>query len=282
MSSYEPDEEEFLYDGQHLTVLRGQHPGNFYCAHAFFLAQRFASQPDSSILKDEQGYPMTGFVHTPRGEEHKHEQLVAQIEWVLTRVLRGLLFRALRMTKDPIRIAVTGFGPFEDQQGDAVPHNVTGEFVSAPSRLRGALFGALPDLNAPKQPGLEVPEPLSPDDTVIAHQVYDPSYRLGRPVLLMGRVLPVDTHALSDDPQVSLTGLLQAFRPHIWVGLGVRKRGMPEFVIEEVSDDSGLTLLPAPRHSGDHQPTTGHPLNRAAARAFAQGVLELGGYSHDA
>ncbi len=281
MQAYEPDEEEFLYDGRAITVLRGQHPGDFYCAHVFFLAQSYAFRANTSVLRDEQGFPLVGLVHSPRGEEHKHELLVAHIEWVVARVLRGMITRALRMTKDPLRIALTGFGPFEDQDGYGVPHNVTGEFVSAPDRLRETLTGALPDLLAPKQPELRIPDPLGPDDVVVGTQIYDPHYRLGRPVSLLGRVLSVDAHALGDDRESGITGLLEGYAPHVFIGLGVRLRGSPEFVIEEVSDNSGLALLPEPHHNPELTATTGHPLNRAAARAFARGVQELGGHGDD-
>lgn len=281
MDDYEPDEEEFLYDGRRITVLRGQHPGSFYGAHAFFLAQSYAFRAASSILEDEHGFPMLGLIHTPRGEEHKHEPLVAQIEWVVTRVLRGLITRAIRITKEPLRIALTGFGPFEDQQGVPVPHNVTSEFAAAPERLRGALLGALPDILAPKPTGLELPQPIGPDDVVVGTQIYDPHYAYSRPIHLLSRVLSVDEHALSNDPASGLVGLLETFSPHLYLALAVRPRGAPEFLIEEVSDNSGLALLPTPHHNPELSPTTGHPLNRAFARAFTRGVQELGGYRND-
>ncbi|MEL6546457.1 MAG: hypothetical protein AAFQ82_17655, partial [Myxococcota bacterium] len=215
-----------------------------------------------------------------RGEEHRHDALMLQIEWVIIRILRGLIVRAIRATKEPIRIVLTGFGPFEDQRGHAVPNNVTDEFVSSPSRLRGLLRGALPDISAPNQPKFIWPEPFGQDDVVVGSHVYDPHYRLGRPITLFGRTLPVDTHALSEEREAGLPGLLSAVSPHIYIGLGVRRRGAPEFVVEEVSDNSGLTLNPSPHHSKDTSPTEGHPLNRAAARAFAQGLQELGGYRY--
>ncbi|MEM6731321.1 MAG: hypothetical protein AAF658_07175 [Myxococcota bacterium] len=283
MSDDQPeiDEEGFLYDGQRITVLRGQHPNNFYSAHAFFLAQRFAYGETNSILRDEHDYPMLGLLRVPRGEEHNHESVLAQIEWVLARILRGLINRALRMSNEPLRIALSGFGPFEDQSGVQIPHNVTGEFAAAHGRLRSTLRTALPDKLAPVDANEKSQELASPHDLAVPVRVYDPDFRLGRPVTVFARVLSVDTRTLSNDRAMGLLGMLEFYRPHIYIGLGVRKRGAPEFVIEEVSDNSGLGRTPDLHHAPDAPATTGHPLNRAAARAFAQGLQELGGMSHD-
>ncbi|MEO1174505.1 MAG: hypothetical protein AAFX94_20990 [Myxococcota bacterium] len=272
----EIDEDGFLFDGTTLTVMRGQHPGSFYSAHLFYLAQSFAERSDTSIVRDEEGYPLVGLVHAPRGEEHRHEQLLWQIEWVVARVLRGLVTRAIRATESPLRVLITGFRPFEDDRGDWVPHNVTEEWVAAPSRIRSVIRYALTDVLAPTGGPEEPISAARESDTLLHFCLYHSAYRLGRPLTVIARTLPMDEGALSKDPSQGLVGMLEHYRPQVVLLLGLRPRGLVEFTVEEVSDNSGLLLEPAPHHSVDAHPTRGHPLNRAAARAFTQGLSELG------
>lgn len=272
----EIDEEGFLFDGKTLTVIRGQHPGNFYSAHLFYLAQSFAEQEDTSIERDEEGYPLVGLVHAPRGEDHRHEQLLWQIEWVVARVLRGLVTRAVRATSEPLRVLITGFRPFEDDSGDWVSRNVTNEWVTAPSRIRSAVRFALTDILAPPGGPIELVPRANVDDAILPFNLYHTAFRHGRPLTVIARTLPMDEGALSQNPGQGLVGMLEHYRPQVVLVLGVRPRGLVEFTVEEVSDNSGLVLEPTPHHSVDAHPTRGHPLNRAAARAFAQGLSELG------
>lgn len=272
----EIDDDGFLFDGTTLTVVRGQHPGKYYSAHLFFLAQAFAERPDTSIGRDEAGYPLVALLHAPRGEEHRREQLLWQIEWVVARVLRGLVTRATRSSSEPLRVVLTGFGPFEDDTGDRVPHNVTEEWVAAPSRIRSVVRFALTDVLSPSGGTVDPIKPAQDSDTLLHFNLYHSAYRLGRPLTVISRTLPMDEGALSPDPRHGLVGMLEHYRPQVVVMLGVRPRGLVEFTVEEVSDNSGLMLEPTPHHSVDAHPTRGHALNRAAARAFNRGLSELG------
>ncbi|MEL6760746.1 MAG: hypothetical protein AAFP04_10125 [Myxococcota bacterium] len=260
-------EDRFLYDGQQLTVLRGQRAETLHSSRAFYSAQSFAYRSNTSIVRDDAAYPLIGLVQAPRGNEVEAERLLDDIQWVTTRIVRGMVTRALRATREPLRLVFTGFGPYQDEEANTVHHNLTGVFVSSPAHLRAMIRHAFPDLLAPgggKQRDHR-------HDVISEFSLIDPHHRLGRQLTVIARSLLVDDHSPVDDPDSGILPLLETHQPQMAVILGARPHGAVEFLIDEVSDDRGLGASPPPL-SGRH----GHPLNRAGARSFSRGLLELG------
>ncbi|MEO0461318.1 MAG: hypothetical protein AAF219_10775 [Myxococcota bacterium] len=266
---YDEDDSEdrFLHDGQELTVLRGQRAETLHSSRAFYSAQSFAYRPNTSIVRDDAAYPLVGLVQAPRGNEVDAERILDDIQWVTTRIVRGMVTRALRATRDPLRLVLTGFGPYQDEEAATVYQNLTGVFVSSPAHLRTMIRRAFPDLLAPgggKQRDHQ-------HDVVSEFSLIDPHHRLGRQLTVIARSLLVDDHSPLDDPNSGILPLLQTHQPQMVVMLGTRPHGAVEFLIDEVSDDRGPSASSASL-SGGH----GHPLNRAGARSFSRGLLELG------
>src|SRR4051812_11251638 len=56
---------DVLLSSANATVVHGKDPGNFYCEHMFFVAQREANQPGSCVLTNSCGEKLVGFLHIP-------------------------------------------------------------------------------------------------------------------------------------------------------------------------------------------------------------------------
>ena len=198
--------------------------GGYYCAHVFFLANQLACQAAArpGLVENGHGEPLVGFLHVPRDPACTFAAPVvpqvvrhAKTRVVVAAALRGYVEDALAAdVSGPVRLLVTGFGPFRD-----VLSNPTGDFVSREENLRTCLalaFGPSLVLDGAAVKVLE-------GERAKLSRLKARAQVAGREVPLeVGfACLPVDDDALDPGRTDSLPGLLDRFRPHALLCLGV-------------------------------------------------------------
>src|SRR5690606_9265333 len=116
-------------------VVHGDDPGDFYCEHAFFVAQKTAQDSSSSVLTNARGEKLVGFLHVPP-DDHTYRAPDASLDQgqrqeamreVIGAGLRGYFEDAAERTSGDVRLLLTGYGKFQ-----SVQNNPTGDFVSHP------------------------------------------------------------------------------------------------------------------------------------------------------
>src|SRR5262249_44362178 len=123
-------------------------PGNFYCEHMFWSTQVEAAHADSSVLENDHGETLTGFLHVPSdaltdsppppepADPAAQAERHASTRHVVGAAIRGW-FDEIGGKVDadtPISILLTGYGPFLD-----ILNNPTGDFVVHQSNLDAAV-----------------------------------------------------------------------------------------------------------------------------------------------
>jgi hypothetical protein len=299
-----------LLEGPRATVIHGTDPGDFYCEHMFYLAQREAARAGTSLARNSEGEPLVGFLHFPDdpysggGRTYTQEQRHAGAREVVGAALRGYFEEAAAADrKGPVKVLLTGYDTFM-----SIRDNPTGDFVRHPENLDAALaaaFGA--DLLSPR--GEVVQGRAAPgggartradgggaaatggapsggsapagtaaggggvgDDggVTLRFRVRDPI--TGRPRALEVRL---ERFAVSDDTldpakPGSFQRAARAFAPHAILSMGIA--GGTAFKAEHHADDGGLRSSGrAFVHDDARRAESAHPDNYSLARAIARG-----------
>lgn len=177
--------------------------GAYYCEHVFFAAHEVSMGYEGSVLKDEEGKRLIGFLHIPEAHDQpgSPERHYATQE-VVAAGLRGFYAAAITQIDEPFRIHFTGFGPF-----DTVVDNPSGAFVEDGENLMECINLAF---------GNEVP-----------------------PISLHRSYLEADPTSIDRGP-ISIQHELQRTRPHAVISLGLA-RGRDTFAVETVATAKQLS-----------------------------------------
>ena len=254
-----------------MKVVHGSDPGDFYCEHAFFIGQREAQSPSSSIVKNQAGESLVGFLHVPP-DAHTYrdpdpsidvDQRHVNMRSVVGSALRGYFEQALpHVGAGEVKLLLTGYTTFH-----SVKNNPTGDFVSHVKNIDAALESAFGAQLLTKQG--QVRPGAGGDAYRLAYTILDPSTGARRELLIEARKLPVADEALAESDARSIPHAIRSFSPHAVLSMGVA--GGPDFMAEFHADDGGLELTSGARHAGYRQPTTSHPDNYSLARAIHLG-----------
>jgi len=156
-----------------------------------------------------------------------------ELRLVLSRLLHGAMLE-LKEAAIPLRILLTGFGPFLE-----VKDNPTGSFVTDPAQqdlLSQAVQARFP----------------------------------GAPIRLSFAMLPVAAESLNPSAAHCLPRLLQTFSPSAVIAMGVA-RERRNYTIETVPDDAGLRTAPLWRHISGKLATRRGPANTWLADCYQRG-----------
>lgn len=263
---------DVLLEAGGARVEHGTDPGNFYCEHAFFTLQRFAAEV--GIKKNAQGEPLCGFLHVPFDAEcgaaanatFDLAKRYAGHRRVVGAALLGYFEAAKPNAHDPVKILITGYGPFQ-----SITNNPSGGFVSHRENIDAAMkhaFGTA--LIGPKGKLLVDRVGGSPNDTLALRYRVNDGGRVRHVVIVAERLQVADVALDNGDPG-SLVGALKAVKPDAALSLGVH--GGSSFLAEHHADDGGLVIdaQGKARHDDAKAPTTAFLDNYALARAIQQG-----------
>lgn len=260
-------------------VIHGDDPGGYYCEHVFYTAQQTAAH--SAVRCNGWGEALIGFLHVPGrrdgwlgADSPRHGQPVdparrhAGTRRVVGRALAGFCTTLMADPPDldsPLRILLTGFGPFA-----AVVDNPTGDFVSDDTNLDAAMgvaFGRRLLTPAGSRQALDASGHAASGAPVIRQ------YRTRRSdgtmqTVWLGTVCLAtdDTAVAADHPSSLVTAMTGPFQPHAVLSLGVA-RSAKTFWVEHKAGDRNLTV-------GRHvEAVANHhlPSNFALARAIVAG-----------
>lgn len=253
-------------------VEHGTDPGNFYCEHAFFTLQRFATEV--GIKKNAHGEPLCGFLHVPNDADCGASPTAtidpakryAAHRKVVGAAVQGW-FQALKASAhDPIKILITGYGPFQ-----SITNNPAAGFVSHRDNLDAAMKAAFGTALIGKK-GKLLSDRVggSPADTMALRYRVNDQGRV-REIVIVAEQLKVADVALDNGDPGSLVGALKAVKPDAALALGVH--GGPTFLAEHHADDGGLVIdaQGKAKHDDNKQPTTAFLDNYALARAIHAG-----------
>lgn len=237
-----PDVPETLMRTENATVVNGdtESAGDYYCEHALFVGLREANREGSSVVRNEHGEPLVGFLHVPSdphtdttGDTYPQEERHRGTREVIGAAIRGYVDQAAaRVNTGPVKILITGYETF-----GWVRNNPTGEFVSRRENIDAAMAHAFGD-------NLMTPygDIVAGGDGTAGSRVLSYVVRIGddRYVEVRTESLPVDDTAINPGERDSLIGALESFRPHAVISMGVA--GMPPFRAEYHADSGGLLL----------------------------------------
>jgi pyrrolidone-carboxylate peptidase len=266
---------EVLLERAEAKVIHGTDPGDFYCEHMFFCAQKEA-EASGSVVANGGGEKLVGFLHWPWDSQtsgYDTQYDVAErhdgARTVIGAALRGYAIDAAAQTGGPVRLLLTGYGPFGSAR-----NNPTGEFVEHDENLDVALqraFGAAlltPTGSASPQQGDAAPD------------VWERGYRVvidgeERDLVVRRQKFPVTDVAIDPQGSDSIQGAMRDFEPHGVLSMGVA--GGRAFMAEFHADDGGLAGGAAqPRHDDGAPASTNLPDNYALARAIRRGAEPVG------
>ncbi|OGQ16914.1 MAG: hypothetical protein A2138_16630 [Deltaproteobacteria bacterium RBG_16_71_12] len=254
------------------SVEHGTDPGNFYCEHAFFTLQRFATEV--GIKKNAQGEPLCGFLHVPWDADCgapptaiiDPAKRYAAHRKVVGAAIQGWFQAAKAGAHDPIKILITGYGPFQ-----SITNNPAAGFVSHRENLDAAMKAAFGTaLIGKKGKLLQDRVGGSPADTMALRYRVNDEGRV-REIVIVAERLKVADVALDNGDPGSLVGALKAVKPDAALALGVH--GGATFLAEHHADDGGLVIdaQGKARHDDNKQPTMAFLDNYALARAIHTG-----------
>ncbi len=261
-----------LLDAAGTKVEHGADPGNFYCEHAFFTLQRFATEV--GIKKNAQGEPLCGFLHVPYDAQCGAAPSAtidvatryAAHRKVVGAAIQGWFQAAKETAQDPITILITGYGPFQ-----SITNNPAGGFVSHQENLDAAMKNAFGTALIGRK-GKRLPDRIggSPADTMALRYKVNDGGRV-REIVVVAERLKVADVALDNGDPGSLVGALKAVKPHAALALGVH--GGSTFLAEHHADDGGLVIdaQGKARHDDNKQPSVAFLDNYALARAIHAG-----------
>lgn len=272
VSTPHTDVPDLLLEAGAARVEHGTDPGDFYCEHAFFTLQRFATEV--GIKKNLQGEPLCGFLHVPNDAECGASPTAtidtakryATHRRVVGAAVYGYFEAAKTHAHDPVKILITGYGPFQ-----SITNNPSGGFVSHRDNIDAAmkhafgtaLMGRKGKLLADRVGG-------SPDDTMALHYRVNDGGRVREIVIVAERLRVADVALDNGDPG-SLVGALKAVKPDAALSLGVH--GGSCFLAEHHADDGGLVIDAhgRARHDDAKTPSMAFLDNYALARAIHAG-----------
>ena len=265
---------DVLLSSDRATVRHGTDPGDFYCEHMYFLAQRAAEAPGSSVLRNSQGERLVGFLHVP-GDQYRYgepgqgytlDERHAGTREVVGAALRGYVDAIAPQVGDgPVKVLLTGYG-----QWGGTTNNPTGEFVQHRANIDQAMRSAFgDDLLSPEGRSLfDAPAP-STAPTGYAYRVRVPGTEREREVQLHLASFKVDDSALDENGDHSIQRAMADAAPHGVISMGVH--GARHFEVEHHADSGELSIGPPPRHDGRARPDEELPDNYALARAVYEG-----------
>jgi pyrrolidone-carboxylate peptidase len=276
--------------GQRIGV--GSDPGNYYCERAFYTSTEKANERGTSIVTNERGEALTGFIHisgrdrsqgpgndwrpdpitTGLRTDYNMAERQRGIAEVVGRGIRGFAEDAQRARPDePVhRILVTGYGQFNVDDPDPsrrIANNPTGEFVSHKSNIDMAMQSAYGDrLVGPGRPVEGQPGTYRYD----VRDPNDPTRTQG--IEVRGQALPVNASAVNGSEQ-SIQRAVDTFRPHAVISLGVNG-GNDHHEVEHHADNGGFTgqgttTTEAPGTAATHAFPENYALARAISRVSA-------------
>ena len=222
-----------------VTVNHGTDPGDFYCEHMFFSAQTESLRPGTSIVGNAEGERLVGFLHVPRdnwsegaGGPYTQEQRHAGTREVIGDALRGYFdAAAAQVGAGPVRILLTGYGPF-----DSMTDNPTGDFVTHPENLDAAMRQAFGDNLVTPQGKRTAGEG---DDATYEYQVRDPVSGRERSVVIEAVRMPVTDEAIDGTSSRSVQQTIERFKPNAVISMGVNPGGST-YLAEHHADDGGI------------------------------------------
>ena len=262
---------EVLLQSARAKVIHGTDPGDYYCEHLFFLAQREAQRPGASVKRNASGEPLVGFLHVPpdewTGGDGKPVQAKrhAGTREVVGAALKGYIGDAARKLKpdEPVKVLFTGYGTFMSTK-----NNPTGDFVSHPENVDAAMKSAFGGALLTKK----AKSTREPDGSVtLRYRIRDEKAAGGeRAVLVRTRQLDVADTTLDPANRTGIQGQIAAFQPHAVLSMGVH--GGSEYKAEWHADDGGLREDGGKFfHDGALQARRNMPDNRSLARAILAG-----------
>jgi pyrrolidone-carboxylate peptidase len=213
--------------------------GNFYCEHVYFVAQEQALASSSSVLSNSDGHRLVGFIHLPEDAQTTRApnpsptaaDLAARhgdTRRVMGAAIAGYYNEAAAQTTGPVRIMVTGFGPFSN-----ITDNPSGDFVSHRANIDAAMEQAFGTRLVGRPPaGADMNQPLT-------YQVRQDDGSV-RDVQIRALRLPVTDAALDPAQRGSIPSEMASFRPHAVISMGVRPGSSGHYDVEGRADDGGL------------------------------------------
>lgn len=254
--------------------------GSFYCGHANFIINHNAPK---SVLFDQQGDPMSLFIHVPADEftdvpaekalkpsiDFSNGQFVisnplynldyrhAQMQQTLGIIFRGHWLQSVSQLKDnePLRLYITGFGAF-----NRIVNNPSGEFVSHESNLFGMLTEAFGS-------GLVTRLGQNDDGSVYRYSVPDVTTEDGQRII---EIYPLNI-AVNDLGLEKLQEQADAFQPHLIYSLGVNPNS-DNIELETTASDKGLWTSLMGFINDPSIPETLRITNATGKRAFEKGL----------
>lgn len=268
-----PDTLQNLPSGK--RVAHGTDPGDFYCEHMFYSTQVAAEQAASSVLRNEQGESLTGFLHLPgdreatdnASEDYTRKTSQKDTQAVVGSALRGWIDTALpQVSSGPVKLLLTGYANW-----GSVVNNPTGGFVAAKKNVDAAMaqgFGA----QLKTKQGKEIEQGSG------EHVFHTWSYRIATPtgereVQLRGQVFAVADQTI-DRGAASAQQAMADWAPHGVLSMGVAV-GHDDFLAEHHADDGGLDEAHA-KHDDAAGPRHNLPDNYALARGIVAGERARG------
>lgn len=260
-----------------MTVTHGSDPGDFYCEHAFFTSTHAALEAGSSILRNQSGEVMTGFLHVPSDSFTYDASLTpvqserhADRQQIVGAAIRGFYEEARGQIDGDFRMLVTGY-----LQWGGVVNNPTGDFTGHTENIDAAMraaFGA--DLLSSTGKAVQTATDAGGmSRTQLSYQVQDAKAPGGvRTVLIDAAQLPVSDHAINGGAS-SLQRLIEHGKPHAVLSMGVAG-GSSAYQAEFHADDGGLRVdvgTGQAQHDDSKSPDRSHPDNYSLARAIHRG-----------
>jgi hypothetical protein len=256
-----------------IRVTHGTDPGDFYCEHAFFTSTTEAFAKDTSIVRNQFGEVLTGFLHVP-SDEFTYDASKTPVQSERHRERRDVVGAAIRgyweqaraqIGDGPFRMLLTGYGTW-----DGVVNNPSGDFTKHKENIDAAMLRAFGD-SLVSTSGKILRESESGDSVVrrISYNIRNPITGAPNKVIIEAVRLPVTDDAINGSPH-SLQARIGDFRPHAVMSMGVSGSG--DYKAEFHADDGGLALKDGTQaHDGARTFTRAHPDNRSLARAIHLG-----------
>jgi len=265
--------------GVDIPVKHGDDPGDFYCEHMFFGTQLAAGQPNSSVRSNDAGEKLVGFLHVPNDSFAYSGKTVGYTQATRHKATRQVVGSGLRgyyedITKsgdqnEPVRMMVTGFGPFS-----YVKNNATGEFVSNKENLDASMKHAFGDALMMAE-GERVSTTSEPASTTYRYMVCDPKTQKEREVLLTVAKFDVKDAAIDPDSDKSAQALIKQICPQAVLSMGAADE--QAYQAEHHADSGGLNRT---NHGTTSDGTASDKVqlrdNYSLARAIANGSLQIG------
>jgi pyrrolidone-carboxylate peptidase len=236
--------------------------GDYYCEHCFFVAQKIAAQ-SSCIAKDAAGAALVGFLHVPDYGAQPAQRHAATSEVVALAIAGDMRAAMATNHAGPLRLLLTGFGPFEDRF-----NNPSGDFVADPTRVAVAVARAFA--------GAKLVSARAVDGARELHFRIKDDAGKTRELIVRAEVLSVTDHMLN----VELPSAIATFRPNAVLSMGVNSvLDAMTYTAEARADNGGLVEGAAYAHDAAVKPTknlVNASLLRAIGNAAAAAKTPLG------